>query len=56
MLAKKTVKNQITLPKAIVERLSKTDYFEVASAERKFACGRSLSKPREQSWTRFERR
>ena len=30
MLAKKTVKNQITLPKAIVERLPKTDYFEVS--------------------------
>ena len=29
MLAKKTVKNQITLPKAIVEKLPKTDYFEV---------------------------
>jgi hypothetical protein len=30
MLAKKTVKNQITLPKAIVEKIPKTDYFEVA--------------------------
>ena len=30
MLAKKTVKNQITLPKAIVERLPNTDYFEVS--------------------------
>ena len=30
MLAKKTVKNQITLPKAIVEKLPKTDYFEVS--------------------------
>ncbi len=30
MLAKKTVKNQITLPKAIVDRLPKTDYFEVS--------------------------
>jgi len=30
MLAKKTVKNQITLPKTIVEKLSKTDYFEVS--------------------------
>ena len=30
MIAKKTVKNQITLPKAIVERLPKTDYFEVS--------------------------
>jgi hypothetical protein len=29
MLAKKTVKNQITLPKAIVEKLPETDYFEV---------------------------
>jgi hypothetical protein len=29
MLAKKTVKNQITLSKAIVEKLPKTDYFEV---------------------------
>ncbi len=29
MLAKKTVKNQITLPKAIVEKLPVTDYFEV---------------------------
>ena len=29
MLAKKTVKNQITLPKAIVEKLPATDYFEV---------------------------
>lgn len=30
MLAKKTVKNQITLPKVIVEKLPKTDYFEVS--------------------------
>jgi hypothetical protein len=30
MLAKKTVKNQITLPKTIVEKLPKTDYFEVS--------------------------
>jgi len=30
MLAKKTVKNQITLPKTIVDRLPKTDYFEVS--------------------------
>ncbi|HXV83951.1 MAG TPA: AbrB/MazE/SpoVT family DNA-binding domain-containing protein [Candidatus Binatia bacterium] len=30
MLAKKTVKNQITLPKTIIEKLPKTDYFEVS--------------------------
>ena len=30
MLAKKTVKNQITLPKSIVEKIPKTDYFEVS--------------------------
>jgi len=30
MLAKKTAKNQITLPKSIVDRLPKTDYFEVS--------------------------
>jgi hypothetical protein len=30
MLAKKTAKNQITLPKAIVEKLPNTDYFEVS--------------------------
>lgn len=30
MLAKKTVKNQITLPKSIVEKLPDTDYFEVS--------------------------
>jgi hypothetical protein len=30
MLAKKTVKNQITLPKAIVEKIPQTDYFEVS--------------------------
>jgi hypothetical protein len=30
MLAKKTVKNQITLPKAIVEKLPNTDYFNVS--------------------------
>lgn len=29
MLAKKTVKNQITLPKKIVEQLPTTDYFDV---------------------------
>ena len=29
MLARKTVKNQITLPKAIVEKLPATDCFEV---------------------------
>ena len=30
MPAKKTVKNQITLSKAIVEKLPKTDYFEIS--------------------------
>ena len=30
MLAKKTVKNQITLPKAIVEKVPDSDYFEVS--------------------------
>ncbi len=30
MLAKKTVKNQITLPKSIVEQIPETDYFEVS--------------------------
>ncbi len=30
MLAKKTVKNQITLPKSIVEKIPDTDYFEVS--------------------------
>ena len=30
MLAKKTVKNQITLPKSIVDRPPKTDCFEVS--------------------------
>jgi hypothetical protein len=30
MPAKKTVKNPITLPKAIVEKLPKTDYFEIS--------------------------
>jgi hypothetical protein len=30
MLAKKTVKNQITLPKTIVKKLPQTDYFEVS--------------------------
>ena len=30
MLAKKTVKNQITLPKSIVDQLPRTDYFEVS--------------------------
>lgn len=31
MLAKKTVKNQITLPKAIVERFGGVDYFAVST-------------------------
>ena len=30
MLAKKTVKNQITLPKALIDKLPATDYFEVS--------------------------
>ena len=30
MLAKKTVKNQITLPKSIVEQIPETDYFDVS--------------------------
>ena len=33
MLAKKTTKNQITLPKKIVESLPATDYFEVRLEE-----------------------
>jgi hypothetical protein len=31
MLAKKTVKNQITLPKAVVTRFSGVDYFDVST-------------------------
>ena len=30
MLAKKTIKNQITLPNSIIAKLPKTDYFEVS--------------------------
>jgi len=30
MLAKKTSKNQITLPKAIVQQIPATDYFDVS--------------------------
>ena len=33
MLAKKTSKNQITLPKAIVRQLPEVDYFEVTLRE-----------------------
>lgn len=29
MLAKKTSKNQITLPKRIIEKIPKTDYFDI---------------------------
>ena len=29
MLAKKTVKNQITLPKSILDKIPETNYFEV---------------------------
>jgi hypothetical protein len=29
MLAKKTVKNQITLPKRVLDQIPSTDYFEV---------------------------
>lgn len=31
MLAKKTVKNQITLPKAVVERFGNVEYFAVST-------------------------
>ncbi len=31
MLAKKTVKNQITLPKAVVERFGNVEYFAVTT-------------------------
>ncbi len=31
MLAKKTIKNQITLPKAVVTRFPGVDYFEVST-------------------------
>lgn len=31
MLAKKTVKNQITLPKAVVERFGNVEYFTVST-------------------------
>jgi hypothetical protein len=33
MLAKKTSKNQITLPKAVVDQLPEVDYFEVSVVE-----------------------
>ena len=29
MITKKTIKNQVTLPKAIVERVPKTDFFDI---------------------------
>lgn len=31
MLAKKTVKNQITLPKAVISRFGNVEYFEVSA-------------------------
>ena len=31
MLAKKTVKNQITLPKAVVSRFTEVEYFDVST-------------------------
>jgi hypothetical protein len=31
MLAKKTVKNQITLPKAVVTRFTEVEYFDVST-------------------------
>jgi hypothetical protein len=31
MLAKKTVKNQITLPKTVVARFTEVDYFDVST-------------------------
>ena len=31
MLAKKTVKNQITLPKAVMTRFSEVEYFDVST-------------------------
>jgi hypothetical protein len=31
VLAKKTIKNQITLPKAVVTRFSEVDYFDVST-------------------------
>ncbi len=31
MLAKKTIKNQITLPKAVVTRFSGADYFDMST-------------------------
>ncbi len=33
MIAKKTVKNQITLPKRVVERFPGAEYFEVTAEE-----------------------
>ena len=33
MLAKKTPKNQVTLPKAVVQALPDTDYFDVSVVE-----------------------
>jgi hypothetical protein len=46
MLAKKTVKNQISLPKAIVEKLPATDYFEAVFAVRRSCLDRWSLKPR----------
>jgi hypothetical protein len=56
MLAKKTVKNQITLPKSIVARHPKTDYFEVSLRGEEILRGPLSSKPREQSWIGYEKR
>jgi hypothetical protein len=56
MLAKKTVKNQITLPNSIVERLPKTDYFEVSLRGEEILLRPVVFETREQSRIGFERR
>jgi hypothetical protein len=55
MLAKKTVKNQMTLPKAIVERLPKTDYFEVSLRGEEICLRPVVIEAKGAKWTRFER-
>lgn len=38
MLAKKTSKNQLTLPKEIVKSFPNAEYFDVSVKDRKFLC------------------
>jgi virulence-associated protein VagC len=55
MLAKRTVKNQITLPKAVADRFPGIDYFEVRAEDDRIILEPVKRSQISEVWSRLER-